>query len=410
MNPKELSVSDYTYNLPDERIAKYPLEERDLSKLLIYKGGRIIEDIYRNIASHIPVGTLLVFNDTKVIPARLFFKNAHGTRIEIFCLEPAEDNRDMSLAMARQNSARWNCMIGRANKWKEKILQHKDETFSLTAEIVDRSKDAFVVEFKWLPAQMSFSEVLAKMGVMPIPPYLHRESDETDVERYQTVYARQEGSVAAPTAGLHFTESVLDKLKAAGVQSASVTLHVGAGTFKPVKSEKLGEHEMHGEWLEVNTGAIEILLNTIRVEGSVQKPVIAVGTTSLRTIESLYWLGVKIKSNPQLLPHELEVTQWEPYETITETPAAEALESLLNWAERNKMTKLFCKTSILIAPGYPLKITDALITNFHQPNSTLLLLVAAIVGNDWGKIYDYALTNNFRFLSYGDGSLLWAAK
>jgi S-adenosylmethionine:tRNA ribosyltransferase-isomerase len=406
MHPKELQIKDFTYNLPEDRIAKYPLAERDLSKLLIYREGKIQEDIYRNIAEYIPTHSLLVFNNTKVIHARLFFHNAAGAKIEIFCLEPAEEKADMASVMSKTNSVRWNCMIGRASKWKEKVLTHTTESFTLSAEIVERTSDAFVVEFAWSSAELSFAEILDRTGMMPIPPYLRRESEEIDLSRYQTLYAKHEGSVAAPTAGLHFTETIFEKLKVKNISIEEVTLHVGAGTFKPVKSETMQEHEMHAEVIDVRLETLEHLAaKTSEVSpGSI----IAVGTTSLRTIESLYWMGLKAKLNPAASIDDLEIKQWDPYNPSYEiVESARALQALITWLKKNDLKSLVCRTQIMIAPSYKLKIASALITNFHQPNSTLLLLVAAIVGDEWKSMYDYALENNFRFLSYGDGSLLF---
>ncbi|MDB5284464.1 MAG: S-adenosylmethionine:tRNA ribosyltransferase-isomerase [Bacteroidota bacterium] len=404
MHPKLLSIKDFSYDLPEDRIAKYPLAERDLSKLLIYKDGNISEDIYRNIDQHIPSNSLLIFNNTKVIQARLMFENYKGVKIEIFCLEPAGEKQDMVTAMAQTGSTRWNCMIGRANKWKEKILEKPTPEVVLTAEIVAKTSDAFVIEFKWEPEHLTFAEVLEHAGEMPIPPYLKRNPDETDLSRYQTVYAHHEGSVAAPTAGLHFTDNIFEKLKDQNVQCDYITLHVGAGTFKPVKADQMDGHEMHEELMDVKMDMIKSLRQNLGTN-----PVISVGTTSLRTIESLYWMGLKAKLNPKYSLQELEIKQWEVYElTESEIPADEALKALLDWMKKNDLEKLVCKTQIMIAPGYKLKIANALVTNFHQPGSTLLLLVSAIAGEEWRKIYDYALAHQFRFLSYGDGSIIWA--
>lgn len=406
MHPRELQIKNFTYDLPENKIAKYPLAERDLSKLLIYRDGKISEDVYRNIAEHIPENSLLVFNNTKVIHARLFFKSATGAKIEIFCLERAEENKEFASVMSKQKSVRWHCMVGRASKWKEKILEHSTADFILTAEIVERTSDAFIIEFAWTPEQLSFAEILDKSGMMPIPPYLKRDSEEIDLKRYQTVYAKHEGSVAAPTAGLHFTEAIFEKLKAKNISKEEVTLHVGAGTFKPVKSETMNEHEMHAELIDVTITTIQHLHETL------QQSIIAVGTTSLRTIESLYWMGVKAKLNPEISLQDLEITQWDAYEPTLQGSkiyeASEILEALIFWMRKNEMERLICKTQIMIAPSYELKIANALITNFHQPNSTLLLLVAAVVGDDWKEVYKHALENDFRFLSYGDGSLLFA--
>lgn len=404
MHPKELQIKDFTYDLPDERIARYPLAERDLSKLLVYRNGEISDDTYKNVSEHIPANSLLIFNNTRVIPARLFFKNATGAKIEIFCLEPTGET-DLVSVMSRTKSVQWNCMIGRASKWKEKTLQHSTHDFTLTAEIIERTSDAFVVEFTWQPEALTFAEILDKTGMMPIPPYLKRESEELDLSRYQTVYAKHEGSVAAPTAGLHFTNAVFSALQAKNIATEEVTLHVGAGTFKPVKSETMQEHEMHAEVIDVK---IETLQNIAKAFNS-SSQIIAVGTTSMRTIETLYWMGVKAAQNSNATIEDLEIKQWDVYEEALQgVEPITAINALINWLNKSETDRLICKTQILIAPSYKLKIATGLITNFHQPNSTLLLLVAAVVGNDWKKIYNHALQNNFRFLSYGDGSLLFA--
>jgi S-adenosylmethionine:tRNA ribosyltransferase-isomerase len=308
----------------------------------------------------------------------------------------------MASVMSRKKSVRWNCLVGRVAKWKEKTLQHKTENFTLTAEIIERTIDAFVVEFNWSPEQLTFAEILDQTGMMPIPPYLKRESEELDLKRYQTLYAKHEGSVAAPTAGLHFTQTIFEELKSKNISRAEVTLHVGAGTFKPVKSETMHEHQMHAEVIDVTRQTIQQIFD------SLQHNIIAVGTTSLRTIESLYWMGLKAKLNAKSSLDDLEIKQWEAYEFSHTETAVDSLQSLLNWMKKNDLQHLICKTQIMIAPPYQLKIANAIITNFHQPNSTLLLLVSAIVGEDWKDIYNHALENDFRFLSYGDGSLLFA--
>lgn len=403
MHPKELHIKDFTYPLPEDRIAQYPLAERDLSKLLIYNNGQITEDTYKHIANHLPEQALLVFNNTRVIQARLLFKNATGATIEVFCLQPAEQKAEMATVMSQTKSVRWHCLVGRASKWKEKILEQRTEEFLLTAEIKERTNDAFVIEFNWQPEHLTFAEILDKAGQLPIPPYLKRQTEQVDLYRYQTIYAAHKGSVAAPTAGLHFTPAIMESLKEKNMATDQVTLHVGAGTFKPVKSEAMQDHTMHAEVIEVG---IESLKNLINRQGN---NIIAVGTTSLRTIESLYWMGVKAKQNPNASIDDLEIQQWDAYDLPQDVPQQLALESLLAWMQANGMQKLICKTQIIIAPPYKLKVAKALITNFHQPNSTLLLLVAAVTGNNWRTIYDYALAHNFRFLSYGDGSLLYSA-
>lgn len=406
MHPKDLSINDYTYYLPEERIAKYPLAERDASKLLIYKNGKIEEDVYRNIANHIPAKSLLVFNNTKVVEARLLFQKATGGVIEIFCLEPHEQYPDITTAMLQKEKVLWQCLVGGASKWKtgqvleKKIVLNGNEII-LQASYIEKRTDHFIIELSWTPINLSFAEVLHLTGAIPLPPYIKRTAEIADTERYQTVYAAHDGSVAAPTAGLHFTEMIFTQLKEKNIQKNFVTLHVGAGTFKPVKSETMQEHEMHAEWIDVSKGTIENILKNL------DNNIIAVGTTSLRTIESLYWFGVKLSGVAS--ERSLSLLQWEAYE-LTEKSifAKEALQSLLNWMETNKLNRLVAKTQILIAPGYEFKIVKGLVTNFHQPQSTLLLLVAALIGKDWKKIYDHAMQNDFRFLSYGDGCLLWA--
>ncbi|MFZ1323462.1 MAG: S-adenosylmethionine:tRNA ribosyltransferase-isomerase [Ignavibacteria bacterium] len=410
LKPQQIRIKDFTYDLPDERIARYPLKERDESKLLIYKDGIISEDAYKNIDKYLPADSLLIFNDTKVIHARLIFRNSKDEKIEIFCLEPAEENSEPVTSMARKKSVKWKCMIGRMNKWKEKTLELKTNELSLCAEIIEKKIDSYVIEFKWHPEELTFSEVIESIGEMPIPPYLKRVSEEIDDLRYQTVYARNDGSVAAPTAGLHFSNNILNNLKSKKIETDYVTLHVGAGTFKPVKSETLEDHEMHSEWIDVKKETIENILEQLLRSYSdrIDKGIItAVGTTSLRTLESLYWMGVKANQDPDSQLHEIEIKQWDPYEINTKLSAADSLKKLLIWMERNNLDRLICRTQIIIVPSYKLKIVEVLITNFHQPDSTLLLLVAAVTGNDWKDIYKYALENKFRFLSYGDGSLIF---
>ncbi|QEK52145.1 S-adenosylmethionine:tRNA ribosyltransferase-isomerase [Pedobacter aquae] len=409
LEAQQFEIKNFTYDLPENRIAKYPLAERDLSKLLVYHNGEISEDIYRNLDKYIFEKSIFIFNNTKVVQSRLYFNNSTGGKIEVFCLEPSEKNHEPSMAMMKKTCVEWKCLIGRLDRWKEKVISINTKDISLDAEILERDGNVFTIRFSWQPTSFSFAEILEHFGAMPIPPYLKRESEEIDVSRYQTVYAEQQGSVAAPTAGLHFTNQIFEKIKSKNAIVDYVTLHVGAGTFIPVKSETLEGHQMHSEWIEV---AQETILNIVAQISDEQtnKNVIAIGTTSLRTIESLYWMGVKANQNMSASIDELEVKQWDAYELQQSLTASDALNCLLAWLKRNKIEKIICKTQLLIVPSYQLKIANALITNFHQPSSTLLLLVAAVVGDDWKVIYDYALKNDFRFLSYGDGSLLFDNK
>ena len=405
-DPKKISILDYTYELPAERIALHPLAARDAAKLLIYKKGIIQQDIYKNIAAHLPAESLLIFNNTKVIKARIRFQKSSGGVIEIFCLEPYEAINEFSSVMNKKASVKWKCMIGGASKWKvgelEKQLAVGSWQLAIKAKLVEKLSDAYVVELSWMPEELSFAEVLEQCGDVPLPPYIKRNTEKEDTERYQTIYAVDEGSVAAPTAGLHFTDGIFKSFAAKDIKTGFVTLHVGAGTFKPVKAAMMQDHEMHAEWIDVSFEMIEDLIQQLH------KPIVAVGTTSLRTLESLYWMGVKTNLQPAI--KQLAIKQWEVYEAPLATlnlTAEESLSSLLNWMKENNHQKLFTQSQILIAPGYTFKIANAIITNFHQPQSTLLLLVAAAIGNDWRKIYDYALQKDFRFLSYGDGSLLF---
>jgi S-adenosylmethionine:tRNA ribosyltransferase-isomerase len=407
-SPREILIQDYQYDLPDNRIASHPLPERDQSKLLIYKDGLIQTSVYKELAEHLEASTLLIFNDTKVVEARILFQKSTGGRIEIFCLEPA-DNTDVVSGMSAKGKVRWNCLVGGAAKWKQPYLEKKiadgKKGITLKAVIIQKKGEVFEIEFSWEPSELLFAEVLHQAGIIPLPPYLQRSAEQSDYERYQTVYAKEEGSVAAPTAGLHFTSSLLKRLEEKGIHTSFVTLHVGAGTFLPVKTESIGGHEMHREWIRVTDKFLQ------QLKSSLAKPIIPVGTTSLRTLESLYWMGVKASHHPEMDIRQLEVQQWDPYEWSGRTiHTAEALEALIQWMQDRKLQELLCQTQLLIAPGYSYKLADALITNFHQPGSTLLLLVAALIGEDWKKAYQYALDNDFRFLSYGDGSLLWKHK
>jgi S-adenosylmethionine:tRNA ribosyltransferase-isomerase len=400
-HPSQISISEYTYELPEGKIAKYPLKNRDVSKLLVFKNDQISEDVFKNIGNNFSDKTLLIFNDTKVIQARLNFLNENARDIEIFCLEPANTDLQIHEGLDKKQTVTWNCLVGNLRRWKQAELKITAKNLSLTAQIEKKKEGSVDVKFSWLPATLKFSEVLEAFGSMPIPPYLSRESDQSDSSNYQTVYSNKEGSVAAPTAGLHFTDEVLGGLKNAGIQQAQVTLHVGAGTFKPVKSELLAGHDMHAEWIDVGVNVLKLLKH------SEQKQVIAVGTTSLRTIESLYWMGCKACQNPKASLKELEIKQWEVYDSGIEQCSVEnSFSALIKWLEDRGEKHLICKTQILIAIPYQLKVAKGLITNFHQPQSTLLLLIAAVVGSSWKKIYNYAIKNDFRFLSYGDSSLL----
>ncbi|MFN0083113.1 MAG: S-adenosylmethionine:tRNA ribosyltransferase-isomerase [Ferruginibacter sp.] len=405
MTPQQISIDHYNYDLPDARVALHPLVQRDASKMLVYKSGTIEETVFSKVDEQLPAGTLLVFNNTKVINARIKFTKTTGAVIEIFCLEPACNITEYSTVMSAVNSVEWKCLVGGVAKWKEEILQ-KDitigsEKVTLFAKKIEKITEAFVIEFSWKPSLFSFAEIIEAAGNVPLPPYIKRSIDEEDISRYQTIFALHHGSVAAPTAGLHFTESIFEKLVTKNIQKAFVTLHVGAGTFKPVKAPTMQEHEMHAEYIDVGIATIETLKNSIG-------KIAAVGTTSLRTIESLYWFGVKVLHNKDL--KELSLKQWDVYAddmVNNEATSQEALEALLGWMNKNNKQRIFTQTQILIAPGYRYRMANMLITNFHQPKSTLLLLVAAAIGEDWKKMYDYALKNDFRFLSYGDGNLIW---
>lgn len=401
MHPRNIRIADYTYDLPDERIAKYPMAERDHSKLLVYRCGEVEEDHFYNLPDYISKDSLMVFNNTKVIQARIHFIKDTGARIEVFLLEPSNPT-DYELMFQRRGSCSWHCLIGNLKKWKGGSLTRKitieGKSVILTAT---RCASKEEITFLWNNPDITFAELLDAVGELPIPPYLNRETQESDLTTYQTIYSKIRGSVAAPTAGLHFTDRVLSAIDAKGIDREELTLHVGAGTFKPVKSEKVGGHEMHTETFCVRRQTIDKL---IVHEGKAT----AVGTTSVRTLESLYYIGLKLIANPNLTPSQLHVGQWEPYDespklSITVTAA---LQALRNWMSTNHLDNLLSSTQIIIAPGYKYKIVDTLITNFHQPRSTLLLLVSAFVGDNWRTIYDYALDHDFRFLSYGDSSII----
>jgi S-adenosylmethionine:tRNA ribosyltransferase-isomerase len=406
MNPKNISMSGFDYYLPDDKIAKYPQPERDNSKLLIYKKREISSDIFKNITDYLSNNSLIIFNNTKVIGARIKFQKVTGGVIEIFCLEPGPGYADIFSAMQQTKSVEWKCLLGGASKWKHgqrlvKEILLNNQSAVLAATLSEKLSDSFIIQFSWTPENLSFSEIIHDFGTTPLPPYLKREAEITDKERYQTIYSTHCGSVAAPTAGLHFTDYVFKKLAEKNIKKQFVTLHIGAGTFKPVKTEKISGHEMHSELIEVHQETIEMIIS------SLGGTIITVGTTSLRTIESLYWLGLKTILFPELDFENIMVNQWDAYELpIQNISARESLQSLLRKMQKNNLLKLITRTQLLIAPTYKFKIAKSLITNFHQPKSTLLLLVAAFVGNDWKKIYDYALQNEFCFLSYGDACLL----
>ena len=405
MTPRHIKIKDYAYDLPDERIAKYPVAERDTSKLLIYsshgfqsKEETISEDHFYNITDYLPSGEMMVFNNTKVIQARLRFYKDTGALIEVFCLEPFLPI-DYAQNFASQGHCQWVCMIGNMKKWKEGTLSLPlSDGTSLTVERKGVHGNYHIIEFSW-SNDMTFAELLDSQGELPIPPYLNRHTEESDKQTYQTVYSKIQGSVAAPTAGLHFTTDVLQKIDALNIDREEITLHVGAGTFKPVKSEEIEGHEMHSEYIVVSRHTIEKL---IRHEGKA----IAVGTTSVRTLESLYYIGCKLHNNLDLSEEELHVNQWEPYDTQFDLSTIKALQNILDYLDKNQLQALHTTTQIIIAPGYHYHIVRWMVTNFHQPQSTLLLLVSAFIGEDWHKVYDYALTHDFRFLSYGDSSLL----
>lgn len=400
---KKIKIEDYAYELPDEKIAKFPLENRGNSKLLVYKSGNIQEDAFKNINAHLTKENLLVFNNTKVIQARMMFRKPTGAKIEIFCLEPIKPT-DFALIFQQTKSCSWKCIVGNLKKWKEDTLEkaftHNGEEYTLTAKKVASETNAQIIEFSWNNKSLTFSDILEINGVIPIPPYLNRETQEDDKERYQTVYSKHDGSVAAPTAGLHFTDNILDNLRANGVQTEELTLHVGAGTFKPVQTEHIGDHEMHTERIFVNINSIKNIIDNLN-------GIVAVGTTSVRTLESLYWLGVKVLTKKINSPEKLFISQWDAYELDQTIAPLTALNGLVKFMQEHDIENINGATQIIIAPGYEFKIIKALITNYHQPKSTLLLLISAFIGEDWKTIYDYALNNDFRFLSYGDSSLLF---
>lgn len=404
---QNITIEDYNYPLPDERIAKYPLSERDASKLLVLKDNKIQSSYFKNIGDFLPEDSLLIFNETKVVRARLQFTKESGASIEIFCLEPITGNGDYQLAFSSNSPSEWKCLVGNSRRWKNdrlsldvNVRQQDNKTTrqqaTLYAERVEKNDNYSVVRFSWEPSHLSFAEILEAAGEIPLPPYLHREAEASDRERYQTVFAKYEGSVAAPTAGLHFTNELIQNLKDNGISFEEVTLHVGAGTFRPVSSETIGEHEMHSETIAVKKSCIENLIKNCN------KTIIPVGTTSMRTLESIYWIGLMLMEEG-LEERRLHLNQWFPYKERESLPSAEeSLSTIVKYLETNNLSELHASTALMIAPSCNIKVAKALITNFHQPKSTLLLLVSALIGERWKDVYQYALDNDFRFLSYGD--------
>ena len=402
-NPKHIHISEYNYPLPDERIAKFPLPVRDQSKLLVYRHSEVTEDIFTSLPEYLPKGSLMIFNNTKVIQARLHFRKETGALIEVFCLEPIQPN-DYVLNFQQTEHAAWLCMIGNLKKWKDGTLKRemtvKGFPITLTATRGECKGTSHWVDFAWNNPEVTFADILEVFGELPIPPYLNRNTEESDKETYQTVYSKIKGSVAAPTAGLHFTPRVLEALQEKGIDLEELTLHVGAGTFKPVKSEEIEGHEMHTEYISVNRNTIKKLIDH---DGCA----IAVGTTSVRTLESLYYMGVILSNHPDATSEDLVVKQWMPYEEKNNVLSAyDALQQILDYLDRHDADRLVTATQIIIAPGYTFKIVRGIVTNFHQPKSTLILLISAFVKGNWKPIYEYALSHDFRFLSYGDSSLL----
>jgi S-adenosylmethionine:tRNA ribosyltransferase-isomerase len=397
--PDDLYMSAFGYELPEEKIARYPLEQRDSSRLLVWQSGKIREGQYSGIGDFLPNPCLLVFNNSRVVEARILFQKPTGGQIEIFCLEPFS-GQSIADGMKRSKSVLWICLIGGASKWKRhQVLVKEFGQIRLEARFVEKRKEDFVIEFSWAPQELSFASILHQVGSIPLPPYLKRSADISDSERYQTVYAKESGSVAAPTAGLHFNEQLIEGLMEKGIEPLYLTLHVGAGTFMPVKSDKISEHHMHEEFIEILAVNIEKLISKLH------EPVIAVGTTSLRTLETLYWLGLKISKHKNISSSELFLDQEYPYRESDGISPADALLFLFDWLKKEPEEKLITKTQLFIVPGYKFRIVHGLITNFHQPYSTLLLLVAAFIGPSWKSAYTFALEHGYRFLSYGDGCL-----
>lgn len=404
-NLPPLLIGEYDYLLPDERIAKYPLEQRDASRLLVYKNRQIQSDVFRNAGRYLSGNSLLVYNNTRVIQARIIFRKPTGARIEVFCLEPA-DPVDYALSLGATGTCSWHCMIGNLKKWKDGTLtrhfQLDNRTVQLTATRIEKDKESdsttHSIRFEWDARDLCFADLLELNGELPIPPYLNRSTEEQDLVSYQTVYSKIKGSVAAPTAGLHFTDEVLNELKSKGIETAELTLHVGAGTFQPVKTDDVADHQMHTEVLSVRKSTLEQLIDH-------QGTIIAVGTTSVRTLESLFYIGIHLLY-PDKYREVFTVGQWEPYQDLPDVSTEDSLRAIIDYLEKNQLTSLQAQTQILIRPGFDFRLISGMFTNFHQPKSTLLLLVSAFVGEDWKKIYHFAMDEGFRFLSYGDSSLL----
>jgi S-adenosylmethionine:tRNA ribosyltransferase-isomerase len=400
-DPRSLRIDDFNYELPEERIAKFPRKEREHARLLIFERDTINDGVFPDIQQVLQPGDMLVINETRVIPARLLFHKETGAEIEIFCLQPK--NADHTSAMSAKQETTWEVLIGNAKKWKEGFLQKSisisNKNVVLSAERLDRESGEMIVRFRWNNDEISFSEIIAACGELPLPPYFERKAEEEDYQRYQTVFARHEGSVAAPTAGLHFTPAILDQLESSGVILNKLTLHVGSGTFKPVSAAEMTDHEMHGEFFSVSDTFLEKLL-------SHPGRIIPVGTTSMRTLESLYWIGLKLKMGAFAQGQPISIKQWEPYDSVPSISPKEAIEAILEFLRKEKCSELTGSTSVMIAPGYAFKYAAGLVTNFHLPKSTLILLVAALIGEKWRDVYDYALKNEFNFLSYGDSSIL----
>jgi S-adenosylmethionine:tRNA ribosyltransferase-isomerase len=404
-----INMNDFEYPLPEDKIAQYPLSARDESKLLVFNNGHISEGIFKNITHWLPENSLMILNETKVIRARLLFNKASGAAIELFCLEPVLSTRELQQAFEQKSGVVWKCLVGNSRRWKSgkliKKIVLKDRTYILTAERLQQYQEQSEIRFEWEPASLSFSEIVVHAGIIPLPPYMKREAVASDEERYQTIYASAEGSVAAPTAGLHFTEPVLQKLKEKKVDKAEVILHVGAGTFKPVSQNDVRKHEMHYEKILIPKKTVKTILS------NTGKDITVVGTTTMRTIESLYWFGVKLLVDKKP-PEEFDIKQWDPYHPVynCEIQAKESLMAVLKYMETYSLEVITGQTQLMIVPGYHFRIPNILITNFHMPKSTLLLLVSAFIGKEWRAVYDFALDHNFRFLSYGDACLFFKQK